>query len=175
MEYLYFVLWTIAGYSIDLILNITILKYFIKPGASIASVTLFEWAHNTISFGAGVAFGISLVAIRYSDLLESLIFITIWTLFSVVLIYKVLGIKSVKKILAFLAIDTLLDYGIGGIASVPATSASLLTIVPTGPASAHLISPLSLRLVTILIGIILVISVYAVVRVTHSRVQFVEG
>ena len=167
---------TIGGYALDIILGLAILKVVLKSNdSSVQSLGFFELVHNAVSFGAGLFLGLSIISLSVTSLGISIAFMAAWFVVSVVLARKILALTS-KKAVAFLAVDTVFDYGIGGLASVPA-GLSLLSVVgaptsSTGTGTAAL-TPLSLRPLTILVGLAFVVGIIIYDRFRDKPVELI--
>ncbi len=151
-----FLFWTALGYGIDMIINFAVLKLIIKSDASATALTIFGFVHNAFTFGLAFFLGFSLLSLNTGNIEIMGALIPIWVVFSIVLAWLILDLKSYKKIFTFLGVDTSLDWAVGGLSSVPAT-ASLLSFVPQGTiqnAAASFINtiPLSVRWFTLLVG-----------------------
>lgn len=174
MNFVWLVVISIVGYLIDLALNFVIARYILKSNATVASVAFFEFLHNFVTFFSGLIFGLSIISLSGTIVLQSGIFIVAWFIVSFFLVRKILGFESVKKTLAYLGADTVLDYGLGGIAAIPA-GLFLLSTIPTttstSPAS-HL-SPLSLRPAVLILGLVIVIGLIFIQRAHGEQVDVI--
>jgi len=159
-------LFSIIGYLIDIGLNLVMVKFLLKSDASVGSIAFFEWLHDTVTFASGFLLGLSIISISILHVGEDLGFTGVWLVISYFLARKILGFDSVTKTLGFLGFDTVLDYGLGGLISVPA-GLSLLSVVPvSSTAATHdaATAPLSLRPLIIIVGAVLVLAIVAIRR-----------
>ncbi|MDG6999042.1 MAG: hypothetical protein JRN15_08005 [Nitrososphaerota archaeon] len=166
MNLLQIALWAVVGYLIDIALNILVVRFLLRTDATVSSVAFFEWIHDTVTFACGLFLGLSVLSISVSDIGYSLLFTGLWTIASFFMAKIVLGLESNGKVLVFLGIDTVFDYGLGGLASVPA-GLSLLSTVPVASTSATAnASPLSLRPVIVIVGAIIL---FVTIAIRKSR------
>jgi len=159
-------LFSIIGYLIDIGLNLVMVKFILKSDASVGSIAFFEWLHDTVTFASGFVLGLSIISISIIHVGEDLGFTGVWIVISYFLARKILGFDSVTKTLGFLGFDTVLDYGLGGLISVPA-GLSLLSVVPvssTAATHAAATAPLSLRPLIVIVGAVLVLAIVAIRR-----------
>ena len=165
---------TIGGYALDILLGLVILKVVLKSNdASVQSLGFFELVHNAVSFGAGLFLGLSIISLSVTSLGISIAFMAAWFVVSVLLAKKILAL-TLKKAVTFLAVDTVFDYGIGGLASVPA-GLSLLSVVgaPTSSTGTTPLTPLSLRPLTILVGLAFVVGIIVYDRFRDKPVELI--
>lgn len=166
--------WSIIGYVIDIILNIVVVRFLLRTGASVSSIAFFEWIHDTVTFLCGFFLGLSIMSISLNSILETLVFTGGWTAATFFMARYILGFDSVKKTLAFLGLDTAFDYGLGGLIAVPA-GLTLFSVVPvsTATSAAAKASPLSLRPVIVATGLVLLLVIVGFQKVRGIDVEII--
>jgi len=168
-------LFSIVGYLIDIVLNVVMVRFILKTEASVGSVAFFEWLHDSVTFIGGFILGLSIISISILHVGEDLAFTGVWLVISYFLARRILGFDSLPKTLGFLGFDTALDYGLGGLISVPA-GLSLLSVVPvssTAATHAAAAAPLSLRPLIIIIGAVIVLAIVAIRKKQGEDVDLV--
>ena len=167
--------WSIVGYGVDIVLNLVMVRFLLKSDASVASVAFFEWIHDSVTFFSGFVLGLSIISISILHVGEDLAFTGVWLVISYFLARKILGFDTVPKTLGFLAFDTVLDYGLGGLIAVPA-GLSLLSVLPVSKSAAvthTATSPLSLRPVIIIISAALLLLIVATRKARDEDLELI--
>jgi hypothetical protein len=174
MDYLTLIAVAVGGYALDLLLGYAILKLLLKAHAGIQSLGFFEFIHNAVTFGLGLFLGVSVIALHPGEIGLSVAVFVGWFVFSFFLVRWILGLASIKKNLTFLATDTLLDYGVGSIASVPAGLTLFSTVgapVVTGGHTVPSLLPLSLRPIILIVGAVFALSILLFAELTKEPVE----
>lgn len=130
--------WSSVGLVVDFFLSYIILKTFINRKATFTELAFFETIHNSVSFGLAFFLGFSVFSVTGTlDLSVGLL--AVWTVASLGLAYFILGLRKVRDAGAFVAVDSAIDYFMGGAFAIPA-AASLVAPHIVGPALSSLFS-----------------------------------
>lgn len=177
MQHLEFVLIIIAGYVIDIMLNLLVVKLVLHVDSSVTNIAIFEWIHDSLNFLAGLFLGLSVLSLSAGNLIESAVFTGVWTVASYFLAKYLIGFESAAKTLAFLGMDTVFDFALGAMIVIPIgignLSLGLFSSLPQSGVASDLAltsTPLSFSPVVIIVSTLFGIAMLFV-KVRQSRHQ----